>query len=165
MNFPLRTLFLAVVFAFSTLTSLFGQSTRELENLQAFTKAYGYVKYFHPSSEGEELDWGWFSVYGAQEVMACRDSEELTSTLNRIFKNIAPTVVFSADPLPQTQLLALQTPENKKDFALTYWQHYGVGKDMTNPSKLYKSVRVNAAQKVENSAGFGGIGVQLDAKP
>src|SRR5690606_39199514 len=74
-------------------------------------------------------------------------------------------VVFSADPLPQTQLLALQTPENKKDFALTYWQHYGVGKDMTNPSKLYKSVRVNAEQKVENSAGLGGIGVQLDAKP
>lgn len=150
---------------FSFRLSLFGQSSQEIENLKAFAKAYGYVKYFHPSAEGEELDWGWFSVYGAKEMLHCNNSEELIQTLNRIFQNVAPTVVFSDSLCPDEKLAALQTPAEKRDYSLTYWQHYGVGKDMTNPSKLYKSVRVNALQKVENPDSFGGIGTQLNAKP
>ena len=160
-----RSICLTLAVTFSIVTGLFAQTSQEIQNLEAFAKAYGYVKYFHPSSEGEELDWGWFAVYGAKEVMACQDSEELNETLNRIFKNIAPTVVFSADPLPENQLAESQTPKNKKDFSLTFWQHYGVGKDMANPSELYKSVRVNTSHKVENPNGFGGVGTQLDAKP
>ena len=160
-----RSICLTLAVTFSIVTGLFAQTNQEIQNLEAFAKAYGYVKYFHPSSEGEELDWGWFAVYGAKEVMACQDSQELNETLNRIFKNIAPTVVFSADPLPENQLAESLTPKNKKDFSLTYWQHYGVGKDMANPSKLYKSVRVNLERKVETPNGFGGIGAQLDAKP
>ncbi|GAA0877237.1 hypothetical protein GCM10009119_02050 [Algoriphagus jejuensis] len=165
MNFRLKSLCLAFAFAFSITSNLSAQSEREIDNLKAFAKAYGYVKYFHPSTEAAELDWGWFAVYGAQEVLQCQNSDELNKTLNRIFKSIAPTVVFSADLLPKNQLMSLQTPENKKDYLNTYWQHYGVGKDMVNPSKLYKSVRVNAPQEVENSVGFGGIGTQIDAKP
>jgi hypothetical protein len=165
MNLCPKALFLTFAVTFFIASGLFGQSKRQLENLQAFAKAYGYVKYFHPSSEGEELDWGWFSVYGAKEVLACQDTEELTGTLNRLFEEIAPTVVFSSEAMPVDRLIALQTPQNQRDFSLTYWQHYGVGKDMTNPSKLYKSVRVNVAQKVENPDGFGGVGAQLDATP
>lgn len=165
MNFNLKSIAIGIALIFSIVSGLFGQSERELSNLKAFGKAYGYVKYFHPSAEGEELDWGWFSVYGAKKVLSCQTDAELIETLNLVFNHVAPSVVFSATPKPEEEMIALITPENEKDFVPVYWQHYGVGKDMTNPSKLYKSVRVNASQKVENAAGFGGIVAQIDAKP
>jgi hypothetical protein len=40
-----------------------GQPNRE--NLNAFAKAYGYVKYFHPSDEASGTDWNRFAIYGA----------------------------------------------------------------------------------------------------
>lgn len=164
MNFKLKVISLSIALTFSIVSGLFGQSERELANLKAFGKAYGYVKYFHPSAEGEELDWGWFSVYGAQEVLSCKTDEELIETLNGIFKNVAPTVVFSSTAQPEDKMISLISPA-EQGYVPVYWQHYGVGKDMTNPSKLYKSVRVNAPQKVKNAAGFGGIGSQIDAQP
>ena len=165
MSIRLRSICLVCIIIFCIQPTLFAQSRQEVENLKTFAKAYGYVKYFHPSTEAAQLDWGWFSVYGVQEVMHCQNTQELTRTLNRLFENIAPTVVFTADPLPKNQLIKSQTPENKKEYLPTYWQHYGVGKDMINPSNLYKSVRVNEPQKKEFAAGFGGVGMQIDAKP
>jgi hypothetical protein len=154
---------LAFILSASVISGLFGQSDREITNLKAFGKAYGYVKYFHPSAESDELDWGWFSAYGAQQVLTCETDEELIETLADIFENVAPTVVFSASAQSEDKLKNLITPKDQKGYSPVYWQHYGVGKDMVNPSNLYKSVRVNAPQKVENTAGFGGIVTSIDA--
>ena len=43
-----------------------------VEDLRAFAKLYGYVRYFHPSDEAASLDWDRFAVYGAGEVLAAR---------------------------------------------------------------------------------------------
>lgn len=163
MNIKSRCLAMALIFA--NVAALFAQTDRQITNLKTFAKAYGYVKYFHPSAEASELDWGWFSTYGAQQVLACNSDQELIDTLNAVFGNVAPTVVFSAMALPEDKLNSLSSPENFKDYFPVYWQHYGVGKDMSNPSKLYQSVRVNALQKVESTAEFGGIVTQIDAQP
>jgi len=40
---------------------------QRLENLQAFTHLYGYVRYFHPSDEARPIDWDKFAVYGAAQ--------------------------------------------------------------------------------------------------
>lgn len=47
-----------------------GQSleSREVKNLTAFAKLYGYVKYFHPSDEAREIDWDKLAVLGAKKV-------------------------------------------------------------------------------------------------
>lgn len=165
MYFRIKSICLAFIITFSVFEGLLGQTQREIINLKAFGKAYGYVKYFHPSAESDELDWGWFSAYGAQQVLACKTDEELIETLKGIFENVAPTVVFSSEAQPEGELIGLSTPKDQKGYSPVYWQHYGVGKDMTNPSNLYKSVRVNASQKIERTEDFGGIVTQIDAQP
>jgi len=69
--------------------------TEQSGDLVSFAKAYGYVKYFRPSTEADQVDWGWFSVYGSEEVLKCQNKEELLQTMKRIFKPIAPTVSFT----------------------------------------------------------------------
>ena len=154
-----------VLFYCSLITGVSAQSQQEINNLKAFTKAYGYVKYFHPSTEADQLDWGWFSVYGASQVRDCKESDCLSETLNTLFEPIAPTVRFSADKPESKPLKLTATPPQPKDYRQVYWQHYGVGKDMINPSELYKSVRVNSQKVEEKSAGFGGINKRIPAEP
>jgi len=121
------------------------QSNQEIDNLISFAKAYGYVKYFHPSTEADHVDWGWFSVYASEEVLKCRNNEELMQTMQRIFEPIAPTVSFTlAEPSSQYPINA--TPENKQGYLSVYWQHFGISKDMNQGNPLYRSVRVNSPQ-------------------
>ncbi|WP_084454733.1 S41 family peptidase [Algoriphagus terrigena] len=122
------------------------KTDREIDNLVAFAKAYGYVKYFHPSSESEQVDWGWFSVYGAQKVLQCQDQGELIQTLQRLFNPIAPTVTFSStapDPMDFQELIQ---PKDTTRYLPVYWQHRGVTKDMAPLGPVYRSVRVNSLQ-------------------
>src|SRR5690554_7966818 len=67
----------------------------KVNHLKVFAKAYGYVKYFHPSDEASEIDWNSFAAYGANEILKCNNTEEVIATLNSLFKPIAPSVVFS----------------------------------------------------------------------
>jgi len=139
-----------------------GQSQQEIDNLVAFSKAYGYVKYFHPSTEGDQLDWGWFSVYGAQQIRECEDDEALIQKLNSLFSPFAPTVHFVKTKVEIDSIRnekSYLTKEN--EYRPVYWQHYGVSKDMINPSKLYRSVRANSVQEVDSAASFGGISTSI----
>ncbi|SFU20911.1 Peptidase family S41 [Algoriphagus locisalis] len=158
-------IWIAILVFFSTTLESYSQTQREIDNLVAFSKAYGYVKYFHPSTESDQLDWGWFSVYGANQVRDCQDISCLNMTLNELFKPVAPTVLFSLESPEKSQIGERFTPSEPEQYNQVYWQHYGVGKDMINPSKLYKSVRVNSTQKIDKSDGFGGISKSIDAKP
>ena len=44
---------------------LFGciNNTKKVDNLRTFAKAYGYVKYFHPSDEASDIDWAKMKPY------------------------------------------------------------------------------------------------------
>lgn len=141
-----------------------GQTTRQIENLKAFSKAYGYVKYFHPSDEVDQIDWGLFASYGVQQIINCNDSDELLDSLNKLFQPFAPTVIFSNTPIEKSILIKSITPNSTKDYSEIYWQHYGVGKDMINPSKLYQSVRVNKLSIKKNDQEFGGLGRSIETK-
>ena len=43
---------------------------RELTNLTAFAKLYGYVRFFHPSDQAANTDWEDFAIEGVRKV-AC----------------------------------------------------------------------------------------------
>ena len=134
----------------SLLLSCQAQSNQEIDNLISFAKAYGYVKYFHPSTEADQVDWGWFSVYGSGEVLKCQNNEELMQTMQRIFEPIVPTVSFTfAEPSAEYPINA--TPENKQGYLPVYWQHFGVSKDMNQGNPLYRSVRVNSPQPADGN--------------
>ena len=55
-------LFLLVIISLASLTACLS-TEQKVKNQKTFAKAYGYVKYFHPSDEASEIDWAKFSAH------------------------------------------------------------------------------------------------------
>ena len=66
--------------------------TQEVENLKAFTKLYGYVRWFHPSDEAAAADWWQVAKDGTSAVRGAANSEELEYQLNDVFLPLAPSL-------------------------------------------------------------------------
>ncbi len=155
-----RLLFLLILSAACFIGANSQNEETKINNLITFAKAYGYVKYFHPSQEAAEVDWNSFSVLRAEQVAKCEDQAALISTLNQLFKPIAPGVIFS-DVQKEYDLKSI-TPPNPADYQNTYWQHKGVSTGMSRPGEVYKSVRVNQKIRVDESASFGNLSTVVD---
>lgn len=114
--------------------------SQTIQNLRAFAKLYGYVKYFHPSDEASSTDWDVFAVYGTGQVKKAKDSKELKETLETLFLPIAPTIqIYGRNQKPRDYSESL--PKNTAGLKVTAWQHLGVGSD---ESDSYKSIRLNS---------------------
>lgn len=100
--------------SFSSVASV-SEETR-IEHLEAFAKAYGYVRYFHPSDEAASADWDGIAVEGVSRVVVAKDSGELRDVLTQIFAPVAPTLQFSGKRIENTQAFA-------DDERITYWQY------------------------------------------
>ncbi len=48
-----------------------------LRNLTAFSKLYGYVRFFHPSDQAAAIDWQSFAIDGVRQVESATDDAEL----------------------------------------------------------------------------------------
>lgn len=138
------------------------QNQDKIGNLKTFAKAYGYVKYFHPSDEASAIDWNNFAAYGAEEIIKCKNNAELVETLNKLFKPIAPTAVFSQ--VKQVFDSNTITPENTDAYQIIYWQHKGVSKDMNYQNRVYQSVRVNRDSEIDESDSFGSLSIAINAE-
>lgn len=66
----------------SPITSPRPLESRALDNLVAFTRLFGYVRYFHPSSEAVHTDWNEFAVSGARAVEPAATAADLVAALN-----------------------------------------------------------------------------------
>ncbi len=132
----------------------------EIENLVAFTRLYGYVRYFHPSDEAASIDWDRFAAYGAGQVRNAADRGALRRTLEQLFLPIAPSLrIYDAgDAPPATQRLIL---DDAGDLKIVAWQHYGAGLGETGT--LYKSVRLN--RPPPPGPGLGKNALESVAKP
>ncbi|MBE7639558.1 peptidase S41 [Salegentibacter sp. BLCTC] len=138
------------------------QQQENLNYLKTFAKAYGYIKYFHPSDEASKIDWNSFAAYGVSEILKCNNSNEVVTTLNEIFKPIAPSVVFSNTN--KNYDISVITPDNINDYKPTYWQHKGVSKGMNHQTGVYRSVRVNRYNEIDESSDFGNLLFSIDAE-
>jgi C-terminal processing protease CtpA/Prc len=136
------------------------QSKQTVDNLTAFSKAYGYVKYFHPSDEAYALDWNKFSAYGAKEVANCKNNEELVKALNRLFAPIAPSAKFMVEANRSAYNVESLNPSKKSGYKEVYWQHNGVSFKMrfaNQRNSPYKSVRVNKRSEEDRSSAIGNL--------
>lgn len=132
------------------------EKTQVIENEYAFSKLFGYIRFFHPSDEASKVNWKNFSVYGADKVLEARNNEELKKLLEQLYLPIAPTIVFydpTSENLPQ-----VDSPEGDH----IAWQHKGLGLDDLLPS-IYTSERVQA--KVENGKQTLGENALFDEYP
>ncbi|HSG81713.1 MAG TPA: S41 family peptidase [Gemmatimonadota bacterium] len=133
-------------------------SSGEVENLRAFAKLYGYVRFFHPSDEAAAVDWDRFAVYGAARVKSAGSGKELRETLTELFLPIAPAAqIYATDAPPLPLPLA---PEETGGLSLVAWQHSGVG---LGPGTIYQSKRLNRTLQVQAaSVGFGSVTQVID---
>lgn len=112
---------------------------RGVENLVAFGRLLGYVRFFHPSDAAATADWDALAVRGVREVEGATSAGELAEKLGAFFKPIAPTVmVFEASKRPKVE--AARPKAEAGELEVTYWRHKGVG---INPATrmIYSSVR------------------------
>ena len=130
------------------------------QNLRAFAKLYGYVRYFHPSDAAAETDWDAFVVHGARQVAEAKGRADLRATLDSLFAPIAPTVQLyetEAQPPAPHDLL---TPSDTTGLNLVAWQHKGLGLGNRGP---YESARLY--RETESKNGIGTVGQSVDATP
>ena len=131
---------------------------RGLDNLVAFARLLGYVRYFHPSDAARDTDWPAFAVAGVRKVEGARDAADLVRVLTELLQPIAPAVrVYTGKehpPLPS----GLSRPSDAEHLRVAYWEHVGVGLEQRG---VYASIR----KIVELDDGKLPAGVADPAKP
>lgn len=65
-----------------------------IKNLVAFSKAYGYIRYFHPIDEYKQINWDKFLLYGIPKIVGCNSNNELKDSLTNLFNPISTLVNF-----------------------------------------------------------------------
>jgi C-terminal processing protease CtpA/Prc len=116
---------------------------RALDNLVAFARLAGLVRYFHPSDQAATAHWSGFVRAGVRQVEGAAGPEELARTLTTLFLPLAPTVrVFPSDRSepPAAELLA--PPAGTARPRVVAWRHYGLGLG-TASNQVYKSERID----------------------
>jgi C-terminal processing protease CtpA/Prc len=113
---------------------------RGLNNLVAFAKLLGYVRYFHPSDEASEADWERFAIEHIRAVEGATTPANLARILEEAFHPIAPTVrIYPTGNEPKDDAApAKDSPSH------LYWRHFGVGTG--TPRSIYSSRRINGKE-------------------
>ena len=80
---------------------------RGLENIMAFSKMYGYVRYFYPGEFSLTTDWDEFLLNGIDFIENIANEGELIEKLNSIYTAIAPDIEinFSNKIKPKKNLM------------------------------------------------------------
>jgi C-terminal processing protease CtpA/Prc len=139
---------------------LLSSEKQEIQNLRAFTKLYGYVKYFHPSDEASQIDWDKFAIYGIEKVKKAENRQELKTALEELFLTLAPTVqIYHSNEKPEES--KLHPPEDTSGLKIVAWQHFGVG--LGGGRSIYRSIRINRENIIAEGGSFGTITQGLDA--
>ncbi len=125
---------------------------RALENLVAFTRLLGYVRYFHPSDEAARVNWDFFATRGVYTVESAASPEELAERLTGLFAPIAPTIVVQVGTKRPAAPASAPTPPGDR-LRITYWRHVGVAPETTRGPSPYSSTRVVAESTVERPSG------------
>lgn len=120
---------------------------RGLDNLTAFARLFGYVRYFHPSDQAATADWESLALAGVQTVEKATTPEELARALEGFFRPVAPTVRVFPTGRPPAGPAAPPGDSPKK----IWWEHYGVAMSK-DPQSIYHSSRVSTGEGAPDPA-------------
>ncbi len=118
-------------------------SERAVENLWAFARLYGIVRWFHPSDEAAVANWSTIALQGVRVAYDAEDPYDLAERLQSLFSPYAPTVRVFA-PGESIQVPGeLAPPESHAVLYVVQWSHEGVGTaySVANAPTIYWSVR------------------------
>ena len=108
---------------------------RGRDNVVAFTRLLGYVRFFHPSDEAARADWDAFTIAGIGAVEAT-DPRDLAETLQRLFVPVAPTLRVFTGGRPS---MPSELKRSRAVHAIVTWKHRGLG---LHADPVYASARV-----------------------
>lgn len=131
---------------------------KELENLVAFSRLYGYLRFFHPSDAAADLDWINFAVLGAERIGAMDDDSDLQTVLLDLVLPFAPTVQIFPSENPPPPVVSAETSGE-----LVAWQHEGV--DLGNENGAYRSLRTGRDDQNFGSGSPSGFGTVTQCLP
>ena len=123
-------------------------SKQSIENLTAFARMYGYVRYFHPSDEASRINWDRFAIYGTKVVERSQNSEGLKRNLEQVFLPIAPSLVIYNTGQQANFSMKNIIPNDTVRLKIVAWQYLGLELDTTTP---YRSIRLNRTNKIRYS--------------
>jgi len=117
---------------------------RGLDNLVAFARLLGYVRYFHPTDQAAATDWDRFAINGVRAVEGATDPVALARVLKRLFRPIAPSVhIYPTGKPPAAAITGAVLPPQEKGTGppkVLAWRHLGVG---LGRSPVYSSQRID----------------------
>lgn len=95
-------------------------SSKQIVNLIALSKLYGYARYFYPNQQFAKYrgrEWNKFLVYASEFIINAEDDKDLINRLKELFTPIIPELLF------------IKPIQNKstKDKPFYCWEHQGVG--------------------------------------
>jgi len=97
-------------------------SGRALENLVAFTRLLGYVRFFDPSDSAAVADWDQFTIASVDDVEDARSPDELAAALRRLFTPLSPAIRLGTHPVA-IDTLALRAGGSPT--GVLTWMHHG----------------------------------------
>ena len=119
---------------------------RGLDNVVAFTRLVGYVRFFHPSEAAATTNWDELTVRGIRLVEGAPNADSLVATLRGIFAPIAPTVAVYRTGVRPPPPVAVPSA---KPLNVVFWRHLGYGVPTASPTtstdNVYSSERVSVA--------------------
>lgn len=119
-------------------------STRELENVRAATRLFGYVRFFHPCDQARGVkDWTAVAIDLLEAAEPATDASDLAARLGVAIAPLAPSLQIWAGtetdapalPAKPTDLATLRAPTKT-----VWWKHYGAGTVGTIPGNAYRSL-------------------------
>lgn len=132
---------------------------REIDNVAAFARLYGVVRYFYPSDAAAELDWNRFAVHAVSQVRVASDLKGLETTLKTLVSPLGPGIVIA-------RKLAPAPAAGSPDGSLVAWRYLGAAVTASGPQTVYRAKRTHRPLVVSQSAdGFATVMQNVPALP
>ena len=117
------------------------QAVTSEQNLVAFARVYGYVRFFHPTNASAEADWQQLALDGVELVYDAPTLDSQIERLELLMHPYAPSLQLWAhdEPAPPTPA----APSRRQ--GLVYWQYQGFpGTPVSLYTPPYAKVRVDS---------------------
>jgi C-terminal processing protease CtpA/Prc len=126
--------------------------TREIDNVAAFARLYGVLRFFYPSDTAASLDWNRFAIDGVARVRTASGSTALASRLRELVALLGPGIEIGPTLSP------LHTPPASTE-PLVAWRYFGAGAtELPSGGSPYAAKRTNRIRRaiaaIDGFAGF-----------
>ena len=116
----------------------------EIENVAAFARLYGVVRYFYPSDTAASLDWNRFAVEGVRRIRSARTNRELSTDLNALFQPLGPAIEIRSSNLPAQKLPPAATSPDS-NLTLIAWRYLGIPFGWPNAMAVFGMKRTHVS--------------------